>query len=348
MLGLLMWAGAVFPCRSDIGGLPGAYLRFPVGARALAMGGAQAASPEALCTWWDPAMLSTKRNTQATLGGGLMSLGRTQGYSSLEFKISPRVGMGFMPLYCGDPSIDNLYDENERLLSGGSFATLTVKAALSYLVSRKLSVGVALGYYYERLPTSYNHDATLNYSSAAAVGGFDFALRYVPLENWSCAIVARNFDLLKVLSGNKPSVDLNWEVGSSDNINTSIVESIAPAVLVASQINMKLEGRPFLWLCDVDGYVVDGDFKKLDHMEIRLNNGFEWKRWDAFALRAGLGDLLLNRSVFSNADGLNPRVTLGFGVDLSKVRKGLVLDYAVTTDRVWAGIDQQTDLTLRF
>lgn len=347
-LGLVMCAGAVFLCRSDIGGLPGANLRFPVGARALAMGGAQGASPDELCTWWDPAMLSTRRNTQVTLGGGLMSLGRTQGYSSLEFKISPRVGMGFMPLYCGDPSIDNLYDENEEKLSSGSFATLTVKAALSYLVTRKLSVGVTIGYYYEQLPTSYNNNNTLNYSSATAVGGFDFALRYVPLKNWSCAVVVRNIDLLKILSGDKPGIDMRWEVGSSDNINAEIVENIVPTITMSSQVDMKLDGRPFLWVCDVDGYAIDGEFKKLDHMEIRMNNGFEWKRWDLFAIRAGLGDVLLNRNVFSNSDGLDPRVTLGFGVDLSKVHKGLVLNYAITTDRVWAGIDEQTDLTLRF
>ena len=122
---LFLSAGAAYQCRADIGGLPGAFLRFPVGARALAMGGAQTASPGDLCTWWDPAMLSTKRNTQIALGGGLMSLGRAEGYSSIEFKISPRVGMGFMPLYRGDPSLDNLYNENEEPLSSGSYSTPT-------------------------------------------------------------------------------------------------------------------------------------------------------------------------------------------------------------------------------
>jgi hypothetical protein len=345
---LFLSAGAAYQCRADIGGLPGAFLRFPVGARALAMGGAQTASPGDLCTWWDPAMLSTKRNTQVALGGGLMSLGRAEGYSSIEFKISPRVGMGFMPLYRGDPSLDNLYNENEELLSSGSYSTLTVKVALSYLATRKLSLGLAIGYYYEQLPTSYNNNNTLNYSSATAVGGFDFALRYLPLANWSCAVVVRNIDLLKILSGNKPGIDLNWEVGSSDNINASIIERIVPTVTAASSVDMKLDGRPFIWACDIDAYAIDGDFNKLDHMEIRLNNGFEWKRWDVFAIRAGLGDVLLNRTVFSSSNGLDPRVTLGFGVDLSRVHKGLVLNYAIATDRVWAGVDQKTDLTFRF
>lgn len=341
-------AGAFFPCRPDIGGLPGAYLRYPVGARALAMGGAQTASPDELSAWWDPAMLSVKRNTQVTLGGGLMSLGRTEGYSSLEFKITPRVGMGLMPLYRGDPALDNLYNENEEKLSSGSYSALTVKAALGYLATRKLSVGVALGYYYQRLPTSYNDNNTLNYSSATAVGGFDFALRYAPLDNWSCAAAVRNIDLLKILSGDRPSIDLTWEVGSTGNINASVTERIVPTITVGSSLGLKLDGRPFIWACDVDAYAVDGEFTKLDHMEIRLNNGFEWKRWDVFALRAGLGDVLLNRNVFSNSYGLDPRVTLGFGADLSRFKKGLVFNYALATDRVWAGVDQKTDLTLKF
>jgi hypothetical protein len=293
-------------------------------------------------------MLSVKRNTQLALGGGLMSLGRTEGYSSLEFKISPRVGMGLMPLYRGDPALDNLYNENEEKLSSGSYSALTVKAALSYLATRKLSVGVAFGYYYERLPTSYNDNTTLNYSSATAVGGFDFAVRYLPLANWSCAVVVRNIDLLKILSGDKPSIDLSWEVGPSDAIDTSIIERIVPTVTAASSVELKLDGRPFIWACDVEGYAVDGNFTKLDHMEIRLNNGFEWKRWDVFAIRAGLGDVLLNRNVFSDSYGFDPRVTLGFGVDLSRFRKGLVFNYAIATDRVWAGLDQKTDLTLKF
>jgi hypothetical protein len=341
-------AGLLCAAFGQIGGLPGSYLRFPLGTRAIAMGGAQTASPDELCTWWNPAMLSTKTATQCSLGGGLMSMGRAEGYSSLEFKISPRVGMGIMPVYMGDASLNNLYDENEEPLSSGAFTTLTVKAALSYLMTRKLSVGVTMDYFYLRLPTSYNPDGSLNYSEATAVGSFDFGVRYKIRENWFCAATVQNIDILKVLSGSSPGVDLNWQVGSASDINASITEQMAPSITLADQVNFVVDGRPFIWACDVDGYAVDGTFTKLDHMQVRLNSGVEWKRWDVFAVRAGFGDVLLNQTVFSDAAGFDPRITLGFGLDLSKIRKGLVFNYALATDRVWAGVDQQTDIRYNF
>jgi hypothetical protein len=41
-------------------------------------------------------------------------------------------------------------------------------------------------------------------------------------------------------------------------------------------------------------------------------------------------------------------MTAGFSYDCSKVKKGMWLNYGVATDKVWAGIDQQLDLTLAF
>ena len=349
-LSLCLWL-AFFPAGAQIGGLPGAYLRAPVGATAFAMGGAQGASPEVLCTWHNPAMLSQVRATRIDCGGGLLSLGRTEGYSSLEYKISPRVGMGLFALYCGDPSIDKLYDENEEPLQSGAFTAVTAKIGLSYLVTRKMSIGLTIGYYYERLPTTYDK-STLNYSSAAAMGGFDFAIRYTPLKNWTVAALLRNIDILKVLSGQSASVEMNWEAVSADQYNAAVIDRIAPEALVSSRLDLALAGRPFAWTCDAHAYMIDGDFTRLNYMELRLNNGVEWKRWDSFFLRAGLGDILLNRNIFTNesdyADEFLPRVTLGFGADLSKVQKGLRINYGIATDRAGAGVDQQVDLSYTF
>lgn len=336
---------------TQIGGLPGAYLRAPAGAAAFAMGGAQSASPEQLCTWWNPAMLAYARNTQLDIGGSLRSLGRTEGYLSLQYKITPRVGMGLFTLYRGDPSIDKLYDENEEPMESGSFTSFTGKIGLSCLVTRKTSVGVNIAFYYERLPTSNIH-SSLQYSSATAIGGFDFALRSAPLKNWSCAVILQNIDILKVLSGKSATVDMNWEIGSAENLNASVTDRITPIAVLGSRLDMRLADRPFAWTCDVHAYAVDGDFAKLDRMEIRLNNGFQWKRWDAFFIRAGLGDMLLNRNIFSNtsdfADEFSPRVSLGFGADLSKVQKGLRINYGIATDRLGAGVDQQIDFSYYF
>jgi hypothetical protein len=91
---------------------------------------------------------------------------------------------------------------------------------------------------------------------------------------------------------------------------------------------------------------------KLDTVEVRLNTGCEWKEWDSFTLRAGIGDMQLSGKVFTNsksfADEFSPRFTLGFGADLSKIHKGLIVNYALATDRVWAGVDQKADFSFTF
>jgi hypothetical protein len=201
------------------------------------------------------------------------------------------------------------------------------------------------------LPTS-NIKSALQYSSATSMGGFDFALRYTPLKNWACAAIIQNIDILKVLSGKSATIDMNWEIGSTQDLNASVIDKIVPAAILGSRLDLALAGRPFAWTCDVHAYVVDGDFTKLDRMEIRLNNGFEWKRWETFSLRAGLGDMLLNRNIFSNgsdfADEFSPRVSIGFGADLSKVHKGLKVNYGIATDRIGAGVDQQVDFSYSF
>ena len=76
----------------------------------------RALSPAYLCTWWNPAQLSILDKSSFTFGSGLYSLGRTEAFSSLEFKATPRVGIGLFALYRGDPFIDNLYNDQYELL----------------------------------------------------------------------------------------------------------------------------------------------------------------------------------------------------------------------------------------
>jgi hypothetical protein len=342
--------GCLSPAWAYIGGLPGAYLRTPVGAAVFAMGGAGSASADRLCTGLNPAMLARLSKTQVDLGGGLRSLGRTEGYSSLEYKVSPRVGMGLFALYRGDPSIGGLYNENEDPLQNGSYTALACKVGLSYLFTRKISAGLTIGYFYERLP-SLDNGTSLRYSTASAIGGMDFAVRSELTRHWACAVIVQNIDILRVLSGQSATIELDWEVGG-ESFNFAIAERIAPAVVLASRYQRQLDGRPLIWACDLVGYAFDGDFKKLERMEVRLNNGVEWRRWDAFFLRAGIGDFLLNQDAFSSSKNYwanaSPRVTLGFGAGLAKIRRNLWVNYGASTDRVWAGVDQRVDFSYSF
>ena len=345
------------------GGQAGDYLRAPTGATMTAMGGGQSASPPYLATWWNPAQLANLDKSIFTFGTGLYSLGRTEAFSSLEFKLPPRVGVGLLCLYRGDPFIDKLYSSDEVALPGGAFTTLTAKVALSYLVSRRLSAGLSLGVFYERLPTSYNEtatatgvDASLNYSDATSVSGFSLGVQYRLTDSLTLALVVRDIDPLLMLSGSPASINMSWQLSEAGgDYNPTVTDAMMPAFVLGSLLRHHLLGHPLLWSCDIDAYLVDGTWTKLDYMEARIHTGFEWQRWNTFRIRLGLDDLPVNRSMFeapkSGIDywhDFSCRITGGFGWDLAKLRRGLTLNYSVATDKVWAGIDEMLDVVYRF
>jgi hypothetical protein len=347
---------------AQTGGEAGAYLRAPTGATMTAMGGGQSACPAYLATWWNPAQLANLDKNIFSFGTGLYSLGRTEAFSSLEFKLPPRVGIGLLCLYRGDPFIDKLYTSDEVMLPRGAFTTLTVKAALSYLVSRRLTAGLSLGVFYQRIPTSYNEtatetgvDASLNYSDATSVSGFSLGVQYRLTDSLTLALVVRDVDPLLMLSGSPASINMNWQLTQSNGDLPTVTDAIMPAFVLGALLHHHLQGFPLLWSCDINGYLVDGTWTKLDYMEARIHTGVEWQRWNSFRIRLGIDDLAFNRSMFEAAHNgidywhdFSCRVTGGFGWDLVKVHRGLTLNYSVATDKVWAGIDQMLDVVFKF
>jgi hypothetical protein len=348
---------------AQAGGEAGAYLRAPVDALAAAMGGSQTASPSYCSTWWNPAELSLIDKSVLSVGTGLYSQGRTEAFASLEFKLPPRVGVGLCVLYRGDPFINDLYNASEEKLDNGAYTTFTVKAGLSYLISRRLSAGLSIGYFYQELPTSYTN-TTLNYSDATAVGGFSLAVRYRLTDSLTLALAVRDVDLLQMLSGAPAGISFDWQVSPSSEQGVSTADAsgfgspnslsdlVLPVFVIASAYHGLLAGYPLLWTCDVDGYIVDGSFTKLSEMQAQLFTGFEWRRWKTFCLRAGIGSITVDRDILSDWQSYSQnfalKITAGFGLDLSYLRKGLVLNYALTTDEVWAGVDQKLDVVYGF
>jgi hypothetical protein len=245
-------------------------------------------------------------------------------------------------LYRGDPFLTGLRDRDENEVERGAYTTLTLKTALSYVVSRRLSVGGNIGIFYQNMPTSIAPDQSLRNSAVTGIGGFDLAVRYELREDWTVALVGRNL-----------GVSMDWEVRSAASaLNVTIEDRPLPSFVAGSRLERPLMDRPFAWTCDAVGYIFDGEWNRLPRAEAFLYNGFEWRRWDTFRIRAGIGDLALSTKMFSDTeeyfDNFVFRLTAGFGVDLTKVRKGLKLNYAVATDKVWAGIDQILDVTYAF
>jgi hypothetical protein len=328
-----------------IGGESGAYLRAPVGATAMALGGANSASPDYLASWWNPAILGMYRERHVSAGMGVRSLGRMEGSADISFRIPTRFGIGVCALYRGDPFLDELHDEYGELLDGGSFTTLTLKAAVGFRMNRAWSAGLSFGFYYQNLPTDYAVDGSLVRSSVTGIGGFTAALRYEHSPRWAASVLVRNIGL-----------DMDWEFSAEEGGEVFAYsqgkDSPPPEFVLSSKYASKLLGKPFVWSSDLAGWVYDGDWKRLEHAQAAWHNGVEWRYWEAVHLRLGIGDLPLTSAFFNDAeyywDTFTLRVSAGFSWELRQIREGLMVHYGITSDKAGALFDQALDITLTF
>ncbi|NLP03377.1 MAG: hypothetical protein GX089_12845 [Fibrobacter sp.] len=339
---LSAFAVAVLLCTggeaSMVGGRSGAYLRPPVGATSLAMGGTGSAAPEDLLSWWNPSQLSFLRSRKLAAGIGMASFGRSDAFGAFEFRIPPRMGMGFLLLYRGDPFL-KLYDEQEQPLEHAAYTTLTGKIALSYYVNRNFTAGASIGIHYQSLPT-IARGGDLRYSSAVGIGAVDLSFTYKITPGWTLGVVAKDL-----------GAGMDWEI-ESDYYNNLVQDRPLPSIAIGSKYKAELMKKPLIWAVDLKGYFFDGNWKKLYRPEGIVNLGWEWQYWERFFIRAGISEFLLNgdllndrKAYFANSP---VSITMGFSLDLSRYREGLKLNYAIATDKLWAGVGQQVDITMSF
>ncbi|HEX2958977.1 MAG TPA: hypothetical protein VHO70_19235 [Chitinispirillaceae bacterium] len=325
---------------STVGGSSGAYLRPSVGAAAMAMGSANTALPDNLSPWWNPAAMAFHKQLGFVGGVGLRSLGRTDAFGSFECKIPPRLGLGLMILYRGDPFLNDLYDVNENPIEDASYTTITGKIAFSYYINRKMSAGLNINIHYQQIPT-YIDGSDVGYSNCTNIGSVDLAWMYQINKLWTIAAVIKDL-----------GSTMTWSVDLNNENSAQIEDRPLPSITLGSKYQSKLMGKPLLWTFDVKGFLFDGDLKALERPEGVLNTGLEWRNWEKFYLRAGIGDLLINGYLLDDRDSYFSnfpfRITAGFSLDMERFHKGIKLNYGVSTDKLWAGLDQQLDIQWMF
>lgn len=327
----------------QIGGLSGSYLRPGVGATALGMGEASSAAPQYFGAWWNPAYNAFSKGKNIALGAGTRSMGRTDLYTEFDLKVPPRLGIGALFLYRGDPFLNNLYDDdydNPQKLPDASYTTFTGKISLNYFINRKLSAGVNIGINYQRLPTSIDDKGEWNYSSTTGIGSMDFGIAYKWNPKFTLGIVVRDMFSL-----------MTWEL-KDEYYSPTIEDRPLPSFTLAGSFTDSLHQKPFKWNTDLKGYFVDGNWEKLERPEAYLSTGVEWQNWKTFSIRLGLGEILLNGDITKDSEKYFSeffcKFTGGFSINLSNLHDGLVLNYGFATDKTWAGLDHQLDLSLSF
>ncbi|MDD5672797.1 MAG: hypothetical protein PHC61_01420 [Chitinivibrionales bacterium] len=333
-----IFAGGALALESS---LTGAYLQYPAGARMAAMGGTGVSYSSTLCGFINPALLAVITKKDVGFGSGFLSLGRLEGFVTGQTHISPRAAVSLNLLYRGDPVMDDLYDIDENKAQSGSFTTATFKAAVGYLLTRHLSAGAAIGIFYQRLPTAIMSGGILEYSSVSSVGGIDLGLLYRISDKSAVGVAVSNM-----------VVNMDWQVGSSSALQATALNSVPPDFVAGYSTVFSLAGRPLLLACDLHGALVSGDGSLLDRPEARINLGGQWRVSDVFWVRSGLGDIRLNGDLLGNTsaywDGATPAICAGFGLNVAKFRRGMTINYALRTDKIWEGIDQQIDIGYAF
>ena len=146
---------------------------------------------------------------------------------------------------------------------------------------------------------------------------------------------------------------MDWEIRTNNDYLSSVVEDRPlPSITLGSRYKGTLLDKPLIWNIDLRGYFFDGKWNRLYRPEANLGAGWEWQYWDKFYIRAGIGDFLINGNLISKSEkylSVFPfRITSGFSFDLSRSRQDLKLNYGIATDKAWAGIDQQIDLSISF
>jgi hypothetical protein len=331
-------------------GLPDAIFRLPAGAWASGMGGAVAADPEYMLAWYNPSQLAQLRNSKASLGTGIRSLGRTEAWASYDFRVPPRVGMGVAFVYRGDPFLDNMYDGyysggevvEERLLNPMAWSAVSLKVGAGYLVSRRFTVGSSVSINYQSLPTYIDLDGSIYNSSLTSIGAIDVAASYKMTPDLTLSASIKNL----LFSRN------SWDIYLGTGLSPIIDKIIPPVLTLASSHKLKLSERDFTWSANAAIYLMDGNGSYIGRPEMVAAVGASWRFVDDLVLKAGIADLELNGDIYRDfdayRDGFSPRIAAGFSYHLTRIRHGMFFNYSITTDRIWAGGDQQIDVTVKF
>jgi hypothetical protein len=321
----------------------------PVGAWASGMGGAVSADPDYMLSWYNPSRLPNLRDSRAALGMGMRSLGRTEAWASYDFRVPPRVGMGMSLVYRGDPFVNNLfdgyYDGNEVVeefaLNSAAWSALSLKIGAGYLVSRQLSLGGSVAVNYQSLPTTPELDGSIKHSTVTSIGAMDIAASYRMTPNLLLSVSVKN-----LMSRN------SWQMYSQNAFSPVVDEVVPPIFVLGSSHKLTFLERDFVWNADAAIFLFDGEGKYIERPEIVLAAGARWEFSDMITLRTGIADIELSAETFSNNYGhqgnFSPRLTIGFSYALPKFGKGAVINYALLTDRIWAGVDQQLDFAISF
>ncbi|MFH0919040.1 MAG: hypothetical protein V1913_01645 [Fibrobacterota bacterium] len=281
---ILLLCGLAAADMDALGGQPASYLRMGIGNRAEAMGNAHTAflAPTTVAAYWNPAM-AVMTDSRFLMSGGyrFLSLGRRQGYVSLNGKIPPRLALCAALLYHGDNSIP-IYDNDGFKTYDGYFMSLATHIGLAYKVRRRLALGF---------------NTTIHNNSVVAGTGEKESISSWELGNLDLsAFYQVNTDLALGLNIKQIQGLIKWEVPTSGTeLNTVITHHVPLEFKTGAAWSHLIKGRVFRAAADADLYLVPMETESLSFYQrfrqgeqtVEFHIGAEYFLYPEFPLRAG-------------------------------------------------------------
>lgn len=242
-----------FSSQEGQGGLPGAFLRTGVGARALGMGRAfTALADDATSAYWNPAGLALLERTEIHSTMSALSMDRTSSFISCALSLTNRSSLAFSWSRYGDTNIigrdiDGVFTRNYEK----SQNTFVISYGRS--MSDRLFIGANLKYFSNHL---FDYDGSGT--------GFDLGALIIPTPRIRMGIVVQD------ISGN-----LAWDT------NLETIEKI-PLVTRVGLTTMPFS--PVFKICF--------DYEKINGMNALFHYGLEMDLLKSLQIRAGYDQTL--------------------------------------------------------
>lgn len=313
-----------------LAGRPGSFLRMGIGSRAEAMGNTQTAcmDPSTVAAYWNPAMaaLMAERRTFTT-GYRFLSLGRRQGYIAFSGKIPPRVGLALALLYHGDHDIP-IFNSDGDLTYQGGFMSLATHVAISYKLTRRLSIGINTTIQSNQINAGLGDAAKIK---SWELGNLDFGILYKPAKPLTFGI-----DVKQIRGASR------WEVPTfGTEMNTVIDETLPLEIKSGLAWNGPIKGKPVTLTYDADVYLIPAEdealalIKRLKQGDqaIEHHAGAECFLFPEFPVRLG----------YASSEGLS----CGVGFVFLKGRlQGNKLDYVFSRESNGSGLTHGVSWTV--
>lgn len=307
-LGLLLFASGLQAQTAD-GGLPGAFLQVPTGARPTALGGAYLAiSDDGAAPLFNPAGISGIKRPMISTAYRAMRFDRKLGYVTALFPVQGDAAIGIHWLYAGSGSV--LSRDGTGAPTGEDFSLNQHQFAVIFAkrFEKYLSIGANINYLYATFPD-------VNVASV----GFDFgAIIHVnKLFDRERQATMKVQDIRIGMVVKNLTKELNWN--NEDYIFTRFPNTIGSIqddkipIEAGLGISARFLQRKLL---------LATDFRKNEKQSLIFRSGAEYFLTKQFALRGGFG---------------RSRATAGAGFIFSIGEQVLSIDYAFSTDRVDEG-----------